>query len=102
MAILATRRRWLVTSLWAAARSPCSRQRLASIYSSCGSSMGNRWISARYRVRLESPTANDQAATCETKGVLSSSRFGPVLLSLDANELAGHGPHFGGLSLRIG
>src|SRR6266436_7388073 len=34
MAILVTRRRWLVTSLCAASRSPCSRQRLASMYSS--------------------------------------------------------------------
>src|SRR5215510_5314577 len=32
-------------------RSPCSRQRLASIYSSCGSSIGNRRISSRYRPR---------------------------------------------------
>src|SRR5215467_13681744 len=54
MAILATRRRWLVTSLWAATRSPCSRQRLASIYSSCGSSIGNRRISSRYRDRPDS------------------------------------------------
>jgi hypothetical protein len=40
MAILATSRKWLVTSLWAAVRSPCSRQLLASMYSSCGSNMG--------------------------------------------------------------
>ena len=37
----------LVTSRCAASRSPCSRQLLASIYSSCGSSMGNRRISSR-------------------------------------------------------
>src|SRR5712671_6158887 len=54
MAILATRRRWLVTSRCAASRSPCSRQRLASIYSSCGSSIGNRRISSRYRPRPDS------------------------------------------------
>src|SRR6266536_6011265 len=40
MAIFATRRKWLVTSLCAAARSPCLRQRLASRYSSCRSSIG--------------------------------------------------------------
>src|SRR5215207_1682574 len=57
MAILATRRRWLVTSLCAASRSPCSRQRLASRYSSCRSSIGNRWISTRYGVRLDSVAA---------------------------------------------
>ena len=37
----------LVTSLCAASRSPCSRQRLASMYSSCGSNIGNRRISSR-------------------------------------------------------
>src|SRR5215475_11905587 len=54
MAILATKRKWLVTSLCAATRSPCSRQRLASIYSSCGSSIGNRRISSRYRDKPDS------------------------------------------------
>ncbi len=37
----------LVTSRCAASRSPCSRQRLASMYSSSGSSIGNVRISAR-------------------------------------------------------
>src|SRR5512147_1962058 len=54
MAILATRRRWLVTRRCAASTSPCSRQRLASMYSSSGSSSGNFRISWRYRVRLPS------------------------------------------------
>src|SRR6186997_2552521 len=40
MAILATSLRWLVTSWCAASRSSCSRQRLASMYSCWGSSMG--------------------------------------------------------------
>src|SRR6516165_6061465 len=62
MAILATRRRWLVTNLCAASRSPCSRQRLASMNSSCGSSMGNRLISSRYRVRPDSADGIDKAA----------------------------------------
>src|SRR6202165_5298624 len=35
MATLATKRRWLVTSRCAASGSPCSRQRLANMYSSC-------------------------------------------------------------------
>src|SRR5262245_3006288 len=52
MAILAARRRWLVTSLCAALRSPCSRQRFASRHSSSACSMGKRRISARYRVVL--------------------------------------------------
>src|SRR4029077_12239362 len=55
MAILATRRRWLVTSLCAEFSLPCSRQRFASMNSSCGSSIGNRLISSRYRVRPVSP-----------------------------------------------
>src|SRR5215212_2007385 len=54
MAILATSRRWLVTRRCAASRSPCSRQLLASMYSSCGSSIGNRRISSRYRERPDS------------------------------------------------
>src|SRR5713101_5418079 len=48
MAILATRRRWLVTSRWAASGSSCSRHRLASMYSSSGASIGNLRISRRY------------------------------------------------------
>src|ERR1700722_13004227 len=56
MAILATRRKWLLMSRCAASLSPCSRQRLASLYSSCGSSMGNRRILLRYRVRPDSVT----------------------------------------------
>src|SRR3954471_23702121 len=55
MAILATSRRWLVTSWCAASRSSCSRQRLANMYSSCGSSIGNLRISARYLERPDSP-----------------------------------------------
>src|SRR5919112_1556857 len=55
MAILATRRRWLVTSRCAASESSCSFQRFASMYSSSGSSIGNLRISWRYRVRLPSP-----------------------------------------------
>src|SRR6516162_7843028 len=47
MAILATRRKWLLTSLCAASWSPCSRQRLASMNSSCGSSIGTCRISSR-------------------------------------------------------
>ena len=39
----------LVTSRCAASRSPCSRQRFASIYSSSGCSMGNCRICWRYR-----------------------------------------------------
>src|SRR5262249_11510236 len=62
MAILATSRKWLVTSLCAASRSPCSRQRLASMNSSCGSSIGNRRISSRYRVRPVSPDKMGSAA----------------------------------------
>ena len=47
MAILATRRKWEVTSLCAASRSPCSFQRLASMNSSSGCSIGNWRISCR-------------------------------------------------------
>src|SRR5580704_18148313 len=54
IAILATRRRWLVTRRCAACGSSCSFQRLASMYSSSGSSIGNLRISCRYRVRLPS------------------------------------------------
>src|SRR5579863_3841474 len=62
MAILATSRKWLVTSRCAASRSPCSRQRFASMNSSCGSSIGNRLISSRYRVRPVSPDKMGKAA----------------------------------------
>src|SRR5262245_13029430 len=62
MAILATSRKWLVTSLCAASRSPCSRQRFASMYSSSGSSIGNRRISSRYLVRPVSPERTGKAA----------------------------------------
>src|SRR5438046_251614 len=51
MAILATRRRWLVTRRWAASGSSCSCQRLASMNSSSFASIGNLRISDRYRLR---------------------------------------------------
>src|SRR3954471_12116467 len=54
MAIFATRRRWEVTSLWAASISWLSRQRWASDSSSSGVSIGNLRISWRYRERLPS------------------------------------------------
>src|SRR5258708_16776104 len=54
MVFWAPGRGWLVTSLWAATRPPCARQRSASINSSCGSSIGNRRISSRYRPRPDS------------------------------------------------
>src|SRR6516165_644175 len=54
MAILATSRRWLVTSRCAASGSSCSFQRFASMYSCSGSSIGNLRISCRYRVRFPS------------------------------------------------
>src|ERR1700722_13488643 len=62
MAILATSRKWLVTSPCAASRSPCSRQLLASMYSSCGSSIGNRLISSRFLGRPVSPDRTGKAA----------------------------------------
>src|SRR4051795_11929447 len=62
MAILATRRRCEVTSLWAASESPCSRQRLASMNSSLGSSIGNLRISSRYRDRPPSLASTGSAA----------------------------------------
>src|SRR5580704_9533896 len=62
MAIFATRRKWLVTSRCAASRSPCSRQRLASMYSSCASSMGNRRILWRYRLRPDSAVSIGETA----------------------------------------
>src|SRR5688572_9016527 len=49
MAMRVTRRRCEVTSLWAALLSACSCQRLASMNSSSGSSIGNLRISSRYR-----------------------------------------------------
>src|SRR3977135_2269417 len=55
MAILATKRRGLVTSRCAASGSSRSFQRLASMYSSSGSNIGNLRISWRYRVRFPSP-----------------------------------------------
>src|SRR5579883_2853413 len=51
MAMRATRRKCEVTSFCAAAESPCSCQRFASMYSCCGSSMGKRRISSRYLAR---------------------------------------------------
>src|SRR6516164_1606137 len=54
MAILATSRKWLVTSRCAASGSACSFQRLASMYSCSGSSIGNLRISWRYRVKFPS------------------------------------------------
>src|SRR5829696_1521492 len=62
MAILATRRRCEVTSRCAASESPCSRQRLASMYSSLGSSIGNLRISSRYRDRPPSLASTGSAA----------------------------------------
>src|ERR1700744_3945376 len=62
MAILATRRRWDVTSWWAALVSPCSRQALASMNSCCGSRSGNLRISDRYRLRLPSGDKADGRA----------------------------------------
>src|SRR5260370_27799594 len=53
--MLATRRRWLVTSRCAASEYSRSFQLLASMYSSSGSSIGNLRISWRYRVRFPSP-----------------------------------------------
>src|SRR5260370_16594696 len=54
MGILATRRKWVVTRRWGASGSSCSRQRLASMYSSSGASIGNLRISRRYRPRFPS------------------------------------------------
>src|SRR5437879_4704567 len=51
MAILATRRRWLVTRRWGAWGSSGSCQRLASMNSSSLASIGNLRISERYRLR---------------------------------------------------
>src|ERR1043166_3055568 len=63
MAILATRRRWLVTSWRAASESSCSRQRLASMYSCSGSRSGNFRISERYRdLGDQAQMAGDQLA----------------------------------------
>src|SRR6187455_2950654 len=73
MAILATRRRWLVTSLCAASRSPCSRQLLASMYSCCGSNIGNRRISSRYRDRPPSAVIIGIAAERAIGSALHSS-----------------------------
>src|ERR1700751_724733 len=60
MAILATSRRWLVTSLCAASGSSCCCQRLASMNSSSFASMGNFRISERYRLR---PPSGDITAS---------------------------------------
>src|SRR5258706_7893953 len=60
MAILATRRRWLVTSRCAASVSWCSCQRLASMNSSSLASIGNLRISDRYRLR---PPSGDITAS---------------------------------------
>src|SRR5215831_10724818 len=60
MAILATRRRWLVTSWWAASVSPCSCQLLASMNSWSLASIGNLRISDRYRLR---PPSGDMTAS---------------------------------------
>src|SRR5215470_4498333 len=60
MAILATRRRWLVTRRWAASGSSCSCQRLASMNSSSLASIGNLRISDRYRL---SPPSGDITAS---------------------------------------
>src|SRR5208282_5988917 len=69
--ILATSRKWLVTSLWAASLSPCSRQLLASMYSSWGSNIGNRRISSRYLVRPVSPDRTGKAAVWAMTSALS-------------------------------
>src|SRR5579863_6978352 len=58
MAILATRRRWLVTSRRAASGSPCSFRRLANMNSSSGVRSGNLRISLKYR---ESPASLERA-----------------------------------------
>src|SRR5215471_21551191 len=71
MAILATRRRWLVTRRCAASRSPCSRQLLASIYSSCGSSIGNRRISSKYRDR---PVSADRIGKAAARAMVAPFR----------------------------
>src|SRR5262249_7143714 len=71
IAILATRRRWLVTSLCAASRSPCSRQLLASMYSSCGSNIGNRRISSKYRDR---PVSADRIGKAAARAMVAPFR----------------------------
>src|SRR5689334_7444924 len=68
MAILATRRRWLVTSRCAASGSWCSCQRLASMNSSSLASIGNLRISDRYRLR---PPSGDITASALAAMVLS-------------------------------
>src|SRR4051794_8302471 len=87
MAILATRRKWEVTSLCAASRSPCSRQLLASMYSCCGSSIGNRRISSRYRDRPDSAVRIGSAAA---RAILAPSILLPPMiggrLAPDASE----------------
>src|SRR5437588_3365039 len=62
-----------------AVRSPCSRQLLASMYSSCGSSIGNCRIVSRYRrdrksTRLNSShTVTSYAVFCLTKKTIGGS-----------------------------
>src|ERR1700730_18599676 len=57
MAILATRRRWLVTRWSAASGSPCSRHLLNRRNSSSGVISGNLWMSRRYRRTVGSKDA---------------------------------------------
>jgi hypothetical protein len=82
MAILATSRKWLVTSLCAELSSRCSRQRLASMNSSCGSSIGNRLISSKYRVRPVSPDKMGNAAVWAMMAFLHVARAYPAIAPL--------------------
>src|SRR3954466_7976167 len=84
MAILATRRRWLVTRRWAASGSSCSCQRLASMNSSSFASMGNLRISDRYRLRppsgdmtLRALAAIDSPLFLDVRAGAPSARNGP-------------------------
>src|SRR5438132_862023 len=74
MAILATSLRWLVTSFCAASRSSCSRQRLASMYSCWGSSIGNLRISARYLDSPDSPLRTGSVAVRAMQRLASKGR----------------------------
>ena len=54
MAIFATSRRWLVTSVCAACSSPWSAHRFANAYSSSAPNIGNLRIFCKYRAKLRS------------------------------------------------
>src|SRR3569623_169967 len=84
MAILATSRRWLVTSRCAASGSSCSCQRLASMNSSSLASIGNLRISDRYRLR---PPSGDMTARALAAMVLS-----PQFLDVRAGAPGAHNP----------